>query len=94
MDEYESLSHTKWERKYHVGLIPKCLRRTLLFRNTNGNGDTGELRCSRLEESIAEFEADLSNKPSTSSGIGCPQGAPPATCSSTATRGDATTARS
>jgi hypothetical protein len=26
MDEYESLSHTKWERKYHVVLIPKCRR--------------------------------------------------------------------
>jgi hypothetical protein len=24
MDEYESLSHTKWECKYHVVFIPKC----------------------------------------------------------------------
>jgi putative transposase len=23
MDEYESLSHTKWDRKYHVIFIPK-----------------------------------------------------------------------
>jgi hypothetical protein len=29
MDEYESLSHTKWERKYHVVFIPKCRRKTL-----------------------------------------------------------------
>jgi putative transposase len=29
MDKYESLSHTKWERKYHVVFIPKCRRRTL-----------------------------------------------------------------
>ena len=29
MDEYESLSHTKWECKYHVVLIPKCRRKTL-----------------------------------------------------------------
>jgi putative transposase len=29
MDEYESLSHTKWECKYHVVFIPKCRRRTL-----------------------------------------------------------------
>ena len=29
MDTYESLSHTKWECKYHVVFIPKCRRRTL-----------------------------------------------------------------
>lgn len=29
MDQYESLSHTKWECKYHVVFIPKCRRRTL-----------------------------------------------------------------
>lgn len=29
MDEYESLSHTAWECKYHVVLIPKCRRKTL-----------------------------------------------------------------
>jgi putative transposase len=29
MDELESLSHTKWECKYHVVFIPKRRRRTL-----------------------------------------------------------------
>ena len=29
MDEARSLSHTKWECKYHVIFIPKCRRRTL-----------------------------------------------------------------
>jgi len=29
MDEYESLSHTKWDCKYHVVFIPKCRRRTI-----------------------------------------------------------------
>jgi REP element-mobilizing transposase RayT len=29
MDEYESLSHTRWECKYHVVLIPKYRRKTL-----------------------------------------------------------------
>jgi putative transposase len=29
MDEYESLSHTKWDCKYHVILIPKCRRRMI-----------------------------------------------------------------
>jgi putative transposase len=27
MDEMESLSHTKWECKYHVVFIPKCRRK-------------------------------------------------------------------
>jgi putative transposase len=29
MDEYESLSHTKWDCKYHVIFIPKCRTRTI-----------------------------------------------------------------
>jgi putative transposase len=29
MDELESLSHTKWDCKYHVIFIPKCRRKTL-----------------------------------------------------------------
>ena len=29
MGEYESLSHSKWECKYHVVFIPKCRRKTL-----------------------------------------------------------------
>src|SRR5215471_7740315 len=29
MDDYESLSHTKWECKYHVVFIPKFRRKTL-----------------------------------------------------------------
>ncbi len=29
MDQVESLSHTKWECKYHVVFIPKCRRKTL-----------------------------------------------------------------
>lgn len=29
MEEYRSLSHTKWECLYHVVFIPKCRRRTL-----------------------------------------------------------------
>jgi hypothetical protein len=33
MDEYESLCHTKWECKYHVVFIPKCL---VTFPNGEG----------------------------------------------------------
>ena len=29
MSDYSSLSHTKWECKYHVVFIPKCRRRVL-----------------------------------------------------------------
>jgi putative transposase len=29
MDEYESLSHSKWECKYHVVFLPKCRRKVL-----------------------------------------------------------------
>jgi putative transposase len=29
MDDYESLSHTKWECKYHVVFIPKYRRKVL-----------------------------------------------------------------
>jgi putative transposase len=29
MDDYESLSHSKWECKYRVVFIPKCRRKTL-----------------------------------------------------------------
>ena len=40
MDEYQSLSHTKWECKYHVVFIPKCRRRTLYaqLRHALGRG--------------------------------------------------------
>ena len=29
MDEYESLSHSKWECKYHIVFISKCRRKVL-----------------------------------------------------------------
>ena len=32
MDEFESLSHSKWECKYHIVFIPKC-RRKVLYGN-------------------------------------------------------------
>ena len=32
MDEYKSLSHTRWECKYHVVFIPKCRRKTVQLR--------------------------------------------------------------
>src|SRR5262249_46809305 len=36
MDDYESLSHSKWECKYHVVFIPKCRRKTLYAELRSG----------------------------------------------------------
>lgn len=39
MDDYESLSHSKWECKYHVVFIPKCRRKTLYGESRQHLGD-------------------------------------------------------
>ena len=54
MDEFESLSHSKWECKYHVVFIPKC-RRKLLYGRLRGHlGEMlrrlAEQKESRIEE--------------------------------------------
>jgi putative transposase len=53
MDKYESLSHTKWECKYHVVFIPKC-RRKVLYEQIRR--DLGELfhQLARQKESRIE----------------------------------------
>ena len=54
MDEYESLSHTKCECKYHVVLIPKCRRKTLYAGLRRHLGEVfrrlAEPKESRIEE--------------------------------------------
>ena len=54
MDEYESLSHTKWECKYHVIFIPKCRRKTLYGQLRHHLGEVfkrlAEQKESRIEE--------------------------------------------
>ena len=54
MDEYESLSHTKWECKYHVVFIPKCRRKTLYGQLRRHLGEVfrrlAEQKESRIEE--------------------------------------------
>jgi putative transposase len=54
MDEYESLSHTKWECKYHVVFIPKCRRKTLYVELRKHLGEVfrklAEQKESRIEE--------------------------------------------
>ena len=54
MDEYESLSHSKWECKCHVIFIPKCRRKTLYGSLRPHLGEVfrrlAEQKQSRIEE--------------------------------------------
>ena len=54
MDKTESLSHSKWECKYHVVFIPKCRRRTLYEQLRRDLGEVfrtlAEHKESRIEE--------------------------------------------
>jgi putative transposase len=51
MDQYQSLSHTKWECKYHIVWIPKCRKKKLY----------GELR-KLLGEVIRELASHKESK--------------------------------
>ena len=51
MDEYESLSHTRWDCKYHIVFIPKCRRKALY----------GDLRC-YLGEVFRKLAAQKENR--------------------------------
>jgi putative transposase len=54
MDEYQSLSHTKWDCKYHVICIPKYRRRALYGQLRRHLGEVfrklAEQKESRIEE--------------------------------------------
>jgi len=54
VDDAESLSHTKWECKYHVIFIPKCRRKTLYGELRRHLGDVfrrlAEQKECRVEE--------------------------------------------
>ena len=54
MDEAESLSHSKWECKYHIVFIPKCRRKTLYVQLRQYLGEIfrklAEQKESRVEE--------------------------------------------
>src|SRR4029077_14889167 len=54
MDEQQSLNHSKWECKYHVVFIPKCLRKTLYAQLRRYLGEVfrklAEQKESRIEE--------------------------------------------
>ena len=54
MDEYESLSHTKWECKYHVVFIPKYRRQTLYGELRQHLGEVFRNLAKQKECSIVE----------------------------------------
>jgi putative transposase len=54
MDETGSLSHTKWECKYHVVFIPKCRRRTLYEQLRQPLGEVLRRLAAQKESRIEE----------------------------------------
>ena len=54
MDEYESLSHTKWECKYHVVFIPKYRRKVLYEGLRKELGEVFKRLAHRQESRIEE----------------------------------------
>jgi REP element-mobilizing transposase RayT len=54
MDEYESLSHTKWECKYHIVFIPKCRRKTLFGQIRQHLGEVFRKLAAQKESWIEE----------------------------------------
>ena len=54
MNDYKSLSHTKWECKYHVVFIPKCRRKTLYGKLRQHLGEVFRDLAARKESRVEE----------------------------------------
>ena len=54
MDDYESLSHSAWECKYHVVFIPKCRRKTLYAELRRHLGEVFRRLAKQKESRIEE----------------------------------------
>src|SRR5215469_14879745 len=54
MDDYESLSHTKWECKYHIVFIPKCRRKTIFGQIRQHLGEVFQQLATQKESRIEE----------------------------------------
>ena len=54
MDDYKSLSHTKWECKYHIIFIPKCRRKKLYGQLRKHLGEVFRELARRKECEIVE----------------------------------------
>ena len=71
MDEYESLSHTKWECKYHVMFIPKCRRKTLYAQLRPHLGEVFKRLAEQKESRIEEGHLMLHQWPAPSGPRAC-----------------------
>ena len=54
MSEYSSLSHTKWECKYHIVFIPKCRRKVLYGKVRQSLGEVFHELAKQRESQILE----------------------------------------
>ena len=54
MSDYRSLSHTKWECKYHVVFIPKCRRKVLYGKIRQALGEVFHELARQRESEIVE----------------------------------------
>ena len=54
MDSFKSLSHTRWDCKYHVVFIPKCRRKTLYLQLRQYLGEVFHQLASQKESKIEE----------------------------------------
>ena len=54
MDEYESLSHTRWYCKLHVVFIPKCRRKALYGELRRHLGEVFKKLAAQKESRIEE----------------------------------------
>ena len=54
MDEYQALSHTTWDCKYHVVFIPKCRRKTLYLELRRHLGEVFRRLAEQRESKILE----------------------------------------
>ena len=54
MDDFQSLSHTRWDCKYHVVFIPKCRRKTLYVQLRRDLGEVFHRLAAQKESKILE----------------------------------------
>ena len=54
MDKTESLSHTRWECKYHIVFIPKCRRKTLYGQLRKHLGEVFRQLAAQRESRVEE----------------------------------------
>ena len=52
MDDFQSLSHTRWDCKYHVVFIPKCRRKTLYVQLRRDQGEVFHRLAAQKESKI------------------------------------------